>query len=463
MGSTFGGLGIASTSLAAQRRAIETAGHNIANVNTPGYNRQRVDMAALVSGGAGLHTGALAQPNGVDIVAQTRIVDTFVTERMNRETAAMGSANVLRDAWGTIESAYNEPGENGLAAQLEGLWDAWDTVVTRPEDLSVRTALLQKAQAVTDGFNSLHARISQVGTDALDRAAIAVNDVNRITEGIASLNTTIAAQQAAGTPANDLMDQRDNLVRELSGHVQVRTRTEDNGMLTVFVSGSSLVIGNRSTDLELDTSGAGAVLRMVGSGTEVTPAEGTIPKLLEVANTMVPGQLAALDGVARSLATAVNDQHALGHDLQGAIGQKFFSFTDDPDNTAAGLKVADDLLGDPSLVAAAAPSGTATLDGSNAAKIAEIGSKPGGPAETYRSMVATLGVQANKANARVSLQTEVVQSLQDERDAVSGVSLDEEMTNLIAFQQAYQASARYLTAVDEMLSTLINSTGLVGR
>jgi flagellar hook-associated protein 1 FlgK len=455
--STFGGLNIASSSLAAQRRAIETAGHNVANANTAGYSRQRVDLAARASGSVGIHTGTSLQPGGVAVVSQTRISDAFVVSRLHAEGSRQGSTDVLRETLAVIEAAFDEPGETGLAAQLEGFYDAWDAVVTRPEDLAVRTSLLQKAGAVADSMNALHQRISAVADGALQRAEAAVVDVNSLTTGIAQLNRVIAEQTAIGQVSGESLDQRDQLIGQLARYVGVQTRTGDDGMVTVSVGGSNLVSGGRSTAVSLDTSVPGAaVLRLDGAGTALRPAEGEIPALLRVADVEVPAQLARLDAVALSLVQTVNDQHALGqtlHDPPVAAGA-FFTATG-----AADLALA---FSDPQLVGAAAL-GAGRYDGGNARAMANLAGLPGGPDALYRATVAELGVQANAANGAAGLQDEVVGRLVDQRDAISGVSIDEEMTNLVAYQQAYQASARYLTAVDEMLDTLINGTGLVGR
>ncbi len=460
MASTFGGLSLASSALAAQRRAIDTIGQNVANINTDGYSRQRVDMASLNGGSTGIHTGTIQFGSGVDVAAQTRIVDTFIIERAGRERAAKGSADTQASAFRRIEAAFNEPGGNGLAAQLEGFWSAWDAVVDRPEDLGGRAALLQKASAVTDSFRQMHRQISVIAQESIQQASAHVDDINVVAKRVAELNGSIAASIDAGVTPNELLDERDRLVGRLSERLNVTTRTDDRGMMNISVGGNSLVNGVRSSSISLDTSTPGsAVLRLSATNTIVQPTAGSIPALLHVANTVVPDHLARLDQLALSLTSTVNTQHALGQDLAAlpaGVGA-FFSATGAADlSLDAGIKGRPDLVG-------AATLGAGRYDGSNAAAMAQLSGLAGGPDEIYRSMVAQLGIDAGSAYGRAELQDRIVAQVDNERMAVSGVSLDEEMTNLVAFQQAYQAAARFMTAVDEMLERLISGTGQVGR
>ncbi len=458
MPSTFSGLGIASSALAAQRRAIDTIGQNVANVNTAGYSRQRVDLTSLSSGSSGIHTGMVAFGGGVDVAAQIRIVDTFLTQRVGREQAAKGYTDVMAGAFTRIESGFDEPGENGLAAQLQGFWSAWESVVARPEDSAGRAALLQSAAGVTDTFRQIYSRIGEVAGESLQQAKGIVSDVNTIAARIADLNRTIGASQEAGVAPNEMMDERDRLVGVLSGYVGVTTRTDERGMMNVSIGGNTLVNGIRAGSILLDTTTPGAaVVRLGATNTIIQPQGGSIEGLLHVANTLVPTQLAGLDAVASSFMATVNSQHTQGQDLNGVSAGNLFSGTG-----AGDLTVDVAMQGRPDRVGAAAIGG-GRFDASNAVKLGALAGAAGGPDERYRSMVAQLGIDAGSAYGRADLQGRIVDQIENERLSVSGVSIDEEMTNLVSFQQAYHAAARFMTAVDEMLERLINGTGQVGR
>lgn len=460
MRSTFGSLYTGATGLAAQRRAIETAGHNIVNANTPGYSRQKVDLGAITGGSSMIHTGTDVYGGGVEILSQTRVVDAFLIQRANDERGIQGQTTELQKTWSRVETVFNEPGENGLAAQLEAFWDAWDAVAVTPDDLGARSALLQRGIAIADTFGEQTRTLDAMSVDVLQRADAITVEVNGIASQIAALNEAIVSATQAGTPPNDLLDQRDELVRTLSTAIDVRTRTDERGSMAITVGGAALVSGTRSNQLSLDTTVPGAaVLRISNSTVGLSPQGGQLGGLLQSANAVIPGQQAAIDSVALQLATVVNAQHQAGQDLQDppVAGGQFFSATD-----ARDFQLDPALLGRPDRVAAATL-GAGRFDGSNGLAMAELAGLPAGPDARYRSMIAELGVNAQTANRRAELQDQLTLQVDQQREAVSGVSIDEEMTNLVSFQQAYQASARYITAVDEMLERLINGTGLVGR
>lgn len=460
MRSTFGGLHTGATGLAAQRRALETAGHNIVNANTPGYSRQKVDLGAVTGGSGMIHTGTDVYGGGVAILGLTRVVDAFLIQRANDERGMQGQTTELQRTWARVETVFNEPGENGLAAQLEAFWDAWDAVAVTPEDLAARSALLQRGIAIADTFGEHAATLDAMSVDVLQRADAMTEDVNAIAGQIAALNGAIGAATQAGIPPNDLLDQRDELVRTLSTAIDVRTRTDEFGRTSITVGGAALVSGTRSHQLSLDTTVPGAaVLRISNSTVALRPQAGQLGGLLQSANTVIPDQLVAIDAVALQLASVVNAQHQAGQDLQSppVAGGAFFSATG-----ARDLRLDPALVGRPDRVAAATL-GAGRFDGSNALAMAELAGTPTGPGARYRAMMAELGVSAQTANRRAELQDELTLQVDLQREATSGVSIDEEMTNLVSFQQAYQASARYITAVDEMLERLINGTGLVGR
>jgi flagellar hook-associated protein 1 len=457
--STFGSLSLAASALAAQRRALDVTGQNIANVNTDGYSRQRVELRALAQRSAGVHVGGSQSGSGVDVAAQIRVVDRFLTERADRERAALGRAEELADAHRRVEVALQEPGEQGLAAGLEGLWDAFDAVAARPEDLSARAALLQRIEGVVGTFATLTRALSDLAGDALQRADAVVGEVNAIAERLAALNGDIAAAGAQGAPPNELLDERDRLVAQLAGHVGVRTAVDDRGVVSVSVSGYGLVGGTRAGALALDASTPDAPVIRSGAGGLLEVHGGGLGGLLEVAGAVVPAQRARLDAVATGLVGLVNAQHRLGQDLADPPQPGGDLLT----GTGAGdLALAPGVAGHPERVAAA-PLGAGRFDGGNARALALLGDTAGGPDEVYRSLVARLGIESATAADRAALQEQVVAQVEADRQEVSGVSLDEEMANMIAYQQAYQASARFLTVVDELIQRLVDGTGLVGR
>ncbi|WP_370327179.1 flagellar hook-associated protein FlgK [Euzebya sp.] len=457
MRSTFGGLQVAASGLAAQRRAIEAAGQNIANVNTPGYSRQRVDLAAMASHTAGIHTGSATWGVGVQVTGQSRIVDQFLIQRVQAERSSQGFAEEIQTTYSRLELTFGEPGDSGLAAQLEDFWNAWDTVVIAPEDLAARSALLQQAEGVANRFADLSASMDAQVDDAIERAKVVVDDVNATAKQIARLNTEISAAAQLGTSANELMDQRDELVRQLSDKVGISTRINDDGMMHINVGSVALVQGANAHEMALHVDGDPPTLALHMSNTtlEVDPRTGSLAALKTSVNDIIPKQQTQLDQVAAQLVSSVNGTHVTGNDLSGTSGRLFFDGA-----SARDIRLHGDVVGQPGNVAAALPT-EGVFGGGNAALIGELA---GGPADdAYRTLVAQLGVDAQTASRVVDLQTKLTQQAQGQHDAVSGVSIDEEMTNLVAYQQAYSAAARFMTTIDEMLNTLISGTGVVGR
>lgn len=450
MGSTFQGLSLAASGLFAARRGIEVTGHNVANANTPGYSRQRLELGANPGGALGIHTGTLMQGGGVEVLQQQRVVDQFIINRVNTETSQLGYATSLQQAYARVEQAFDEPGERGLASQLEQFWSAWDAVAATPEDEAARRALLQRADAITGSFSEISRQLGMITDDALQRADAITAEVNSAAAQIAELNLAIQAANGSTTPANDLLDQRDLLVQQLSRAVDVRTVLHEDGQMDVSVGGIALVQGRRSAEVTLDASIPGAaVLVSATTGATIAVRGGDVAGLLETANGVVPRSQAQVDALAVQLRDTVNARHALGQDLDGNPAGGFFAGTD-----ATTLSLDPAVAGQPRAVAAAV-AGAGSFDGENALRMAELAGLDAGPDDAYRTLVAGLGVDARNANQRLELQTEVVNHIQQDRDEVSGVSIDEEMTHMIAFQQAYQASARVISAVDEMLTTLI--------
>jgi len=265
---------------------------------------------------------------------------------------------------------------------------------------------------------------------------------------------------------NELADQRDQLVLQLSELTGATARSNDDGTVDVLLGGSMLVSGTRSTAVQVEgadnvdgvaatpPAGPGPVHLAFTDGRSAIVTSGQAGGLMNALNSAYPSAAAGLDGVATTLASSVNDLHTAGKGLTDTTSRDFFTATN-----ARDLKVA---ITDPRNVAAAA-SAAGVFDASMADQIAQLGGKPGSADVTWRSYVAQVGVDSQAAARRVVLQETVAKQADAARDSVSGVSVDEEMTNLLMFQRAYEGAARVMTAVDQTLDTLINRTGLVGR
>lgn len=471
MGSTFAGLSTALSSLYAQRRALDTTGQNIANANTEGYSRQRVDMKAAsgtpVPALYSTYDGAGA---GVSVSAVLRLRDTFLESRGRAEHAQASFLAAKKEVYGRIEHVFAEPSDTALASQLADFWAGWGDVANQPNNDAVRTQLIERGATVVDGLHAAYDGLnSQWDTMRVQLNAYAT-DVNTAADAIAHLNQTIMQQQAAGLPTNELADQRDLHLMQLAELTGATTVSRDDGTVDVFIGGSSLVA--KSVARHIEPAGASNMANQPGSpvqfrwesatGPTVAMSGGRLAADLDTLNTVLPGYGDDLNEVARQLAATVNGLHDDGFDSNGAAGGRFFQNSTDPTDDA-GITARNIQLTftDPKKIAASGTAGA--VEGSNAVKLAGQATKSGGPDSAYRALVVGLGVAAQAAQRRSDIQDKVAADMDVLRSADAGVNLDEEMTNMIAFQRAYEAASRVLNAVDETLDVLINRTGLVGR
>lgn len=475
--SSFDSLSVALSSLYAQRRGLDVTGQNVANANTVGYSRQRVDMAAV---------GAPATPaiwstwqgagGGVTVEDVTRMRDAFLEARGRDEHSRLSLVTSASQTLNQVQQIFPEPGPNGLQSMLSGLWSGFADLSNRPGDSAARTQLLQTASGVSNWLNQAHGALASQWSAMHDQATALASEVNSAAHGVAELNQAIQRATQSGLPANELTDQRDVLAMKLADLVGATSRIGQSGMLDVLVAGSSLVLGNVAQDITVSalparledvTPSTQVQLTWVKDGQPVPVSSGQAGAMLDGLNNVIPNFSARLDTVAANLASAVNTQHKAGFDQNGNPGIALFSTgTVGPPITAANITVA---ITDPALLAASGigtlPPGAPTpnLDGSNANVLAQLANMSGGPDQAYRQLVVDLGVTTQSASRRVDTQKVITSQVDSARDSQAGVNIDEEMTNMISFQRAYEAAARLMTAIDTTLDTLINHTGLVGR
>jgi flagellar hook-associated protein 1 FlgK len=467
--STFSSLNAATTALWAQRRALDVTGQNIANVNTEGYSRQRVDLAAM--GGSvvpAFFSTSTGIGSGVSADDVIRIRDAFLEGRGHTETANSARLTVENETYELVEQAFREPGDTGIQSLLSDMWSGWEDVANQPQDNAARGQVLKRLETLVGGIHFSQASLGAQWTQSRESLDVLVDDVNSAASSIADLNKAILRANQSGLPANDLSDQREVLVMKIAGQVGATVRHGDYGVVDVLVGGMTLVAG--STAASLATAGtysvdgvAGDPARIVtGTGGYTVRVGGTAEGQLNSLNTIIPNYRKALDDTAVSLATSLNTAHAAGYDQTGAAGGPLLGSTSGP-ITAATLTVT---VTDPKKIAASsmAPvAGVPALDHGNADAIAQLRQSATSTDAGYRKMIVELGVQAAVAGRNLDIQSVITTQVDAARESVAGVNIDEEMTNMLSFQHAYSAAGRLVTAIDETLDQLINRTGLVGR
>jgi flagellar hook-associated protein 1 FlgK len=447
--SSFFGIQTALRGLQAQQAGLNVTAHNIANTDTVGYSRQTAQLEAVT--GLRLQAGALASGagallgGGVDVTAYTRARDLFADLQYRTQSTKLGESRTLRQTLETVELALNEPGDKGIAQLLTRFWDAWQEVANHPEDPATKAALVVNAKALADGIQALRGQLDQIrahAVDELDALTSVQGDILANARRIASLNAEIKKAQLAGRQPNELLDERDRLIDRLSELGQVTVIELPGGSVQIAFGGVSVPLLVDDETAWQPTPPATTLF--------VTPAPGGIIGALQ--SLTEPGGIldqhqADLDAFVNRLVTDVNTAH----------GAPFF---DPAGVTADTLAVDAGIAADPSTVRTTNVAGTP--EGANDVALAVAGLRAGAADRAYAGLVLRIGSETRDVIRRADADQAVLDAALDRRSATSGVSLDEEMANMIRFQRGYQASARVMSTMDEMLDVLVNRTGRVG-
>jgi flagellar hook-associated protein 1 FlgK len=452
--SSFSAIELLRRALASHQRALDVTGHNVANVNTPGFTRQEVVLASVPPPGSlSRFATPLLAGGGVRVASLRQARDVFLDRQLRQARQSSAEWQARADFWSQVEAVFPEPSDVGLGELLARFWNAWQEVSLNPESLAARTSLVQQAQVLTDALRQAAQRLDQV-RQHLDAVATGhVERVNQIARELASVNVQIARLEVSGQAALDLRDHREQLLTELEELADVTYSEADTGELLVYLQGRELVgPGGRSTEIAVALGPGGLHTFTWPDGEGLVVRRGALSAVLGERDTQVPELQGRLDRVAQGLIGQVNDLHDDGYDLDGNPGGPFFQGTD-----ARTIRVA---FQDPRRVAAAGSWGGDGEPGNGdvARRIAQLRGSDAIDGE-YRTLVAEVGVRSQEARRQVAYQELLADQVRLRREATSGVSLDEEMTNMIRFQHAYDAAARMVRTVDEMVRTLLDMVG----
>lgn len=493
------------------QNALHTTGNNVANANTPGYTRQRVNLVQT-SGfpGVGLNAPAIPGHLGTVVEADTiqRIRDTFLDTQYRSQNSKVGYYGTLSESYLKMEGIMNDPTDSGLASTMEKFWNSLQKLTTNSENAGARAVVASTGEAVADTLNYYYNSLKNVQEDIKFQTTTTQSDINSILSNIHNLNTQISKIEPNGYLPNGLYDERDSLVDKLSSLVSVKVtafvpeeygnvnRASATGLYNIELvkeDGTSydspiqlLPVDNTGllgepAMFEISYNDEGYVESVqIGDETvdDITFA-GEFAGLIKSygygdQGGLYPDMLKKLNELTKAFANEFNEIHQGGYDLNGDTGVEFFSFGD-PDNPAQTITINTDILANPSLVAAGLDSGSSG-DNQNAHALAAIKSKnfddyanlasdelTGTFDSYYSGLIGRLGVESESVQKDHSNATTIAASVEQNRKSVSAVSMDEEMADMIKFQQSYNASARMITVVDEMLDKIINGMGTGGR
>jgi flagellar hook-associated protein 1 len=458
MPGLFTGLEIGKRSLMAQQLAMNTASHNMANSTTPGYTRQRVNLVATYP----LNTPQGSIGTGVTMDSVQQVRDLFLTEQYRGANSNFSRWSSTQKALSQIETFFNEPTDKGLGQLVSDFWNAWENLATNP---TARSTVIEKTKVLTNAFKQQATQLADLRTSIDGEIANRVMEINQLGGQIASINRQIVGAELGGDTANDLRDKRDLLIDQLSSLTQVRTIERANGSVSVLLGSMALVDGGDSLTITTATEeqNGATVTKAVWENTNfnIEFTGGELYALTQLRDKLVPEYQSGLDTLAATIVGQVNTIHRGGMGATGTTGINFFS----PFHTTAmTISLNSEIEDDPNLIAASLSGEPG--DTRNAQAISELRSENVLFAnsvtigEYYANLVGTLGIKSQEASNLKDNYNLLTTQLDNAKQSVQGVSIDEEMTNMIKYQRAYEASARIVTYIDSALETLINGMGL---
>lgn len=454
MPGLFDSLTMAARSLQAQQFGINVTGQNISNVNTTGYSRRVTDFADVPMPAGG----------GVEVDGVRSIRDSLIERRLLAQIPLGTYDAAVADALAIVETSLGRTGDT-LDARLNEFFDAFAELAESPTSAVARREVQVAGQALAAAFNDTAVRLDASRQDADARLRNAVDEINTIATRIAEINAAMPAA-TANNGGLTLRDEQATLVRRLSELASVGTiAREDGGVDVTIGNGRALVVGANAYQVAtVSTPPSGHASVMAGDfdiTSEVTG--GTVGGLLYVRDSAIPGYLFSLDTLAAQTSASINGVHTAGYDLSGAAGGSFFSYSTPPSGVsgaAAALRVDPAIVTDNNLIAAA---GTPLAgDNATARALAALRSERvlNGTAtlhDGWGDLVYTVGSDVQSASNALDTHQRITSEIDALRDQVSGVSLDEEALNLLKFQRAYEANAKFFTTINSLLDTLMNS------
>ena len=493
-------LSVARTALSYQQAVIQTAGHNIANAETEGYSRQRVEAQASTPR---LFTyGTIGTGVAIDDVRRMR--DALLDVSYRREASGFGSASLREELLSSVEEVLGEPSDDGLASAMDAFWSSFSELSSQPTSAAARSVVQQSARNVATLLNGYDTRLGDLRAQTQIRLDNAVTELNGLTKSIADLNGRIVEAEVGGKQAGDLRDQRDLAIDRLAALGDVRVLPQPDGSMNVVLGNSTVVDGIHNKELRL-AAGTGPTIAFatVDQPSEpLLPIGGRMQTILEFLNVELPDTQERLDATANTLAGAVNAIHQRGND--GTAGAPYLAFFVDraSDSYAAGDPFASPLAAGVVTARNIGLNSVLERDGSRIATTSSLTSRPadndvalalaglrtatevklGGVvlgtitftlpdrsfnpptrkttpatsmADFYRAATSGLATKVKNAESTTAVRRTLSEQAEQRRASVSGVNIDEELTTLMRAQQAYAAAAKVVTAADEMMQTLI--------
>jgi flagellar hook-associated protein 1 len=517
MGSTFMGLETARRGMMAQQSALYTTGQNVANASTPGYSRQRVNFVqteAYPSIGMDREQIPGQMGTGVKAGSIQRVRESFLDVQYRGENNKLGYWQSRSDAMSKLESIMNEPSDSGLAKTMDQFWQSLQDLAVDPTNNGARSVVRQRGEAIADTFNYLSNSLTSIKSDHKSQIDVTVKEANSILYQIQKVNEQIGSVEPHGYLPNDLYDERDRLIDQLSSIVNINVsytkmagnadpKAEGQAVIKLVDDNGSefgILLGDSGmNELKVNDDGVNHSIKTISLGNQSIDftkmnSSGKLKALIEAYGYEENGKaagvyndmLSELDRLAYTFATKFNEVHQDGFSPneiknKSSDGIDFFADSGNVAITQVGyasrISISDDIKESLDNIATAGGTNVseATIgDATNVRALANVINekfdyKSGATGELadfrtyYQNVIGAMGVTSQQAERLTSNSTFLQQAVDEKRQSVSSVSLDEEMTNMIQFQHAYNASARMITMQDELLDKIINGMGTGGR
>jgi flagellar hook-associated protein 1 FlgK len=427
-------LSIAVQALNASSGALQVTNNNIANANTPGYSRQvAILQEAAPAGGDTPSPG-----NGVLLEGYQSVRDEIVQTQIQQETQSQSAANAQLASMQQIQPTFTTSTQD-IGTQMSALFASISSLSTDPTSTAAGEAVITAGQNLATAFNGASSALTTQQTGLNSQVTQDVKQINELTQQIAALNPQISAMNASGQSSGVLEDQQNQLVLSLSALTNVSTTQTNDGVTLTTGNGAPLVVGSQSFALQTATGTGGMQQVLDQNGTNITASltSGDLGGTIQTRDGAIPDLLDQLDTLANQFGTAINAAQAQGFDQSGNAGQNFFSIPTTVAGSAAGIS---GVVGSNGNLANISAVQTNTL---------ASGQTPG---SAYSSLVYQVGTLTSNADAESTATTASLLQLSNQLSSVSGVSIDQESTNLITYQTAYEAAARVVTTIQSLFT-----------
>lgn len=471
------GFNTAVKGLLASQKSLYIMNHNINNMNTKGYSRQEGAQRATTPYDL---PGVGFLGTGTEIYEVNRVRDSYIDFKYWNENAPKGEWTIKKDTLLELEKLFGEPSKSSFRQYLDDLYVALDNMSKNPGNFSFREPVKENALAFTKHINETALRLEELRKETGFAIDTTVRRINGIATQIVSLNRQIYSNELSGRKANDLRDQRDLLVDELSQMVNVKVDESKDGKFRISISGITVVDHLNTSEIKVNKDENSKEISLKWeNGSKVDLKSGELKGLLELYDgdgkdnsyRGIPYYQRKLNEFAEGFAQRFNEQHQAGYKLEGGNGGDFF-YISDPNNSAATIRLHDDILDNLKNIAAAGNGSGAAEDNENILALIKLrdsntffreGLSQGTPDDFIKSIISNLAVDSMQGQRMYASQDLILKNIQSKRDSISGVSYDEEMADMVRFQHTYIASARMITTMDTIMDVTINRLGLVGR